>query len=181
MHLAWFGLEKVRIAPELISILSEPSIAQLTEYPISEGAAQRARADADWVATEADQDFPLLHGHCSVSLWSILEVFVEDLAVAWFLNRKEAWEIELLEKIRVSIGTYERLQGENRARHVVGEIYRHLGADLKTGGGSLNAVLAALPEPCAAGGRQCEKGASRAMSGQKRDRAPRLAVRSKTD
>jgi hypothetical protein len=145
MHLAWSGLEKIRHLPELMKILSK---SVLTDDAKSHGPTEedvkRADSDAEWVDAEAKQGFPLLHSHSAVSLWSILETFVEDLAVTWFQNKPEAWEIEILEKIRVPVGTYERLQGEDKARHVVSEIYRQLGADLKTGVGGLGAVLAQL-------------------------------------
>jgi hypothetical protein len=144
MHLAWSGLEKIRGMPELLKALKQPALAEIAKSTITDEAIKSAEADADWVDAEAKQDFPLLHSHCAVSVWSILEVFVEDLAVVWFLNRTESWDLTILEKVRTPIAVYERLQGEDRARHVVSEITRHIGVDLKTGLGHLSAVLTLL-------------------------------------
>lgn len=127
-----------------MKVLTELDVAGSPKPRITEEEMKRAQADAEWVEAEAKHDFPLLHSRCSVSVWSILETFVEDVSVTWFQNRTEVWDLEILEKVRMPIAVYERLQGEDRARHVVGEIYRHLGADLKTGLGHLNALLTLL-------------------------------------
>jgi hypothetical protein len=144
MHLAWSGLEKLRSIPNVLKVLSELDVGDGQARRVTDKEIKRAEADAGWVEAEGKQGFPLLHSRCSVSVWSILEVFVEDVAGTWFLNRPEAWELEILEKVRMPVAVYERLQGEDKARHVVGEMYRHLGADLKTGIGHLSALLTLL-------------------------------------
>src|SRR5580693_9313129 len=91
MHLAWSGLEKIRGMPSLLKALNQPPLTEIARSSVTDEVIKRAEADADWVEAEAKQGFPLLHSRCAVSVWSVLEVFVEDVAVTWFLNRADAW------------------------------------------------------------------------------------------
>lgn len=71
MHLAWTGLERIRVIPDMMKFLSKPEIAKLGDRPVTDEEIERAQDDANWVDAEARLDFPLLHSHCSVSLWGI--------------------------------------------------------------------------------------------------------------
>jgi hypothetical protein len=139
LTLAEAGLGSVQRKPEIMRMISPGSLREVEARAIRE-----AEHDAEWVKAEADRDFPMLRAHASVSVWSILEVFAEDLAVAWLLNRSDAWNGDSIQKVKVSIGTFESLDREGRARYAISEIQKNERADVKGGIAPLKLILERL-------------------------------------
>jgi len=53
--------------------------------------------------------------------------------VRWLQNYKQAMEVEAIQKLRVRIGEYERLEGEERFFYILNRLEQELSAPLKTG------------------------------------------------
>jgi hypothetical protein len=99
------------------------------------------KRDAAWVQTEAESEFPLLHAHSVVGLWSALEVLCEDFAITWLKNVPSAWSLPEVAKIKIPLSTYQQLSEDEKLRHVVSEISRSQGSEMRKGVGKLKALL----------------------------------------
>jgi hypothetical protein len=142
LHLGMQGLSQVSHAPGLL----EMAFKVLKEKPDhdaqqAEKTIEKAREDANWTKSEIDTGFPILHSHFVVALWSTVEVFCEDLAVAWLGNTPEAWKKEEISRLKIEVGTYHTMDDEERARYIIDCLSRSLGAPLKSGVTRLDDVL----------------------------------------
>lgn len=140
-RLAAAGLNAVQQKPELMKVLSAVGHPKVD---IDEQSMKEAEDDAGWVEAEAQRDHPILHARSSVALWSHLEVFSEDLAVAWLLNREDAWNAETIQDLKISVATFERLDRDERARHVISEVQKKEKSELKGGLAPITLVLEKL-------------------------------------
>jgi hypothetical protein len=92
-----------------------------------------AKRLADVANTEASKEFPLLHAHSLLGLWSALEALVEDVSVAWIMTKPETLQRPAFSKIRVSIVEFQLLTTEEQMRYLVAEAQRDLKAELRLG------------------------------------------------
>jgi len=102
------------------------------------------REQAALARREVKRDFPLLHAHAIVAIWSSLETVAEDALVAYVRTDRNVLHNEALKRIRVSLVEYEQLDYEARARLVAKEVQSALGADLKRGVGRFQALFELL-------------------------------------
>jgi hypothetical protein len=111
----------------------------------AENARQRmlteARALATFAREQVAQGHPLLHAHTTVALWTSLEVMIEDLLVAWLINKPEALQAPAFKAIRVHVAEYERLDKEDRIRLLIQELERATNAAYKQGVGRFEIIL----------------------------------------
>ncbi len=141
LHLARKGLLGLRYLPQMLDVFG-PAEGDEPDGNLKHASRlERAKHDAAWVSTEAVRDFPLLHAHSVVGIWSTLEVLSEDFALAWLTNVPSAWDVEEITKLKLPIGKYHQSTPEQRARWVVTEASRNRSADLKKGIGKLSSVL----------------------------------------
>jgi len=82
---------------------------------------------------EIDKDFPLLHAHALVSVWSALEALFEDVIVAHIINTPFILKHEAFQKIKIPLATYEQLTQEDKARWLVYEFQRTLSSQQRSG------------------------------------------------
>ena len=100
-----------------------------------------AHRNAEWVQKEAQSEFPLLHAHSVVGLWSALEVLCEDFAIAWLKNMLAAWMIPDVARLRIPLATFHQFSEDDKLRYVVSELSRSQGGDLRKGVGKLKSLL----------------------------------------
>ncbi len=158
LHLTIRGLRHLQTVPRLLEalrMLGNEIANERAAGPCSPQVSGPAE-DAAWVERELQADFPLLHSHAVVALWSALEVLCEDLAVAWLQNRPDAWKAPEIAKLRIALGEYEALSAPERSRYVVHELGRARQSAFKTGVGAFDPVLQpfALAPPVGAGLRR---------------------------
>ncbi len=117
----------------------------------TEGRSKRAerlleltRQQAALARREVKRDFPLLHAHAIVAIWSALETVAEDALAAHVRADRGVLKNEALKRIRVSLVEYEQLDYEARARLVAKEVQTALGAELKRGIGRFQALFELL-------------------------------------
>jgi hypothetical protein len=102
---------------------------------------EAGRRIAEVATAEVDAHFPMLHGAATILLWGALEAAVRDFLVLWMHDFPEARETPELLRIKVTLGEYERLGGEDRMRYVLGLLERNTGALLQPGAGRFDALL----------------------------------------
>jgi hypothetical protein len=146
LHLATKGLAQIAHVPKLIQWIQKTDEFFQNSEPATPDYDWRhrllqANQDAEWVEREIVNNFPILHSHSVVAIWSILEVLVEDLAVCWLANTPEAWKLPQILKLKIAVGEYERLSPPERPRYIIYELNRSLSVDLKAGLGRLDPIL----------------------------------------
>lgn len=99
----------------------------------SEPDLHLTRQQAELAQTEIDRDFPLLHGHSVVAIWSALESLAEDVLVSHLKNCASIREHENFRKIKVNLATYENLDEDSRCRFLAVEIQNQMNANLRRG------------------------------------------------
>lgn len=124
--LTYDGIRKIHDLPELHRILNS---APLASSSTSTAADQLAAAEkqAKEAAEAIDTDFALLHAHTLMGLWGALEAAIDDLIGNWIDVMPEAMNNPVFERIKVPLGTWERMKRTEQR----GLIARELGATLK--------------------------------------------------
>jgi hypothetical protein len=94
---------------------------------------EQAEELAKFAKNEIERDFPLLHAHTLMGLWSALEVMVEDMLVAFLMNDSEILKNEAFSKIRLPLSEFKMLEKEERMRFLINEFERNQGTNRKHG------------------------------------------------
>ncbi len=130
LDLSISGISMLRGAPKIVQVLAK------VEEDFSEEAHSRletAKKEAELAYREVNDGFPLLHAQTTIALWSALEAAIRLFIVRWLQNHKQAMEIGEIQKLRVKIGEYERLEGEDRFSYILDRLEQELSGPLKTG------------------------------------------------
>lgn len=139
----------VRLSVRGISGLrSVPKIVQaLGKVHEKEGTAEHkqqlamAQADADLAQREIDSDFPIVFANATVALWSFLESMSRATAVAWLKNDPSVWQVDVIAKLRVRLGEYERLTQDERYHYVAELVESETATGLRNGIERFEAIL----------------------------------------
>ena len=116
LHLSIRGISMLQAVPKIVEVLAK------VKEDFSEDAQQRvadAQKEAELARREVSEGFPLLHAQATIALWSALEATVRLFTVRWLQNYKPAMDVEAIQKLRVRIGEYERLEGEDRFFYIL--------------------------------------------------------------
>jgi len=130
LHLSMSGISMLRGVPKIVQVLAK------VEEDFSEEAHDRfenANKVAELAHIELNDGFPLLHAQTAIALWSALEATIRLFLARWLQNYKQAMEVEAIQKLRVRIGEYERLEGEDRFFYILNRLEQELATPLKTG------------------------------------------------
>jgi hypothetical protein len=92
----------------------------------SDDSVAEANRQAELARPEVERDFPLLHAHALLGLWSGLEALVEDSAVAWLLAKPDILQRPEFSKIRIPIGEYRLLAPESQMSYIINEVQRDI-------------------------------------------------------
>lgn len=151
MHMSMRGISMLRASPGLIKAvakaedaLSESSTAQqirkaeeeaedALSKPSTEQKIEWAEEEAELAKREVDEGFPILHAQATVALWGALENAIRLFITRWLENFPGALQAEAVQRLRVSIGIYESLQGEDRFFYILDQLERELSAPLRSG------------------------------------------------
>jgi hypothetical protein len=102
---------------------------------------ESAKEEAEFARQEIEKEFPLLHAHALVSIWSAMEALFEDVLVAHIIHRPEILKEEVFQKTRIPLATYEQLNQEDKARLLVYELQRTLSSEQRLGLDCFEALL----------------------------------------
>jgi len=129
-------LQKMMMASAkgLMMLKARPSI--MTFSPIGQVDPEllaEARDDADFASKESDSLYPTLAASAAIALWAYLEAGIRHLLASWLENDPTAFDHPKIQDLRVRLGEYEKLQGEDRYYYILKLIEQAPGAPLKSG------------------------------------------------
>src|SRR5262249_16660591 len=110
-------------------------------HPKTKEMMDRANKEAELAQREIDQEFPLLRAQAAIALWSALEACVRLFVARWLQNHKPAMEVDAIQKLRVKIEEYERLEGEDRFFYILDRLEQELSTPLRSGVIKFEAIL----------------------------------------
>ena len=130
LHLSMAGISVLRGMPRIVGVLAkaEPGDADDTVKQL-----ENARRGAELAQREVDEGFPLLMAQTVIALWSALEATIRLFLVRWLQHNKEAFDVDAIQKLRVKIGDYEQLKGEDRFFYILDRLEQESSAPLKCG------------------------------------------------
>jgi hypothetical protein len=110
---------------------------------LEETASSLANAEshATFAKREIENGFPMLHANTVLAVWSHLEAGVRLFLARWLENEKTAFDLDAIQRMKIKIGEYERLEGEDRYFYIIDRLEQELSAPLKCGVNRFEAVL----------------------------------------
>lgn len=130
LRLSISGISILRGMPKIVEVLAKMQGESGKE---TRDTLQRAKKEAELAKREVKDDFPLLHAQTTIALWSALEATIRYFLTRWLQNYEKAMEVEAIQKLRVKIGEYESLEGEERFFYILNRLEQELATPLKTG------------------------------------------------
>lgn len=138
LHLAIQGIARTTVLPELSSALEKFTGER------SQAEKEQVSKVAELAKREVERGFPLLHAQAAISLWSILEVAVEDFAVAWLSFDRTAIQSARTRKINVPLHRFMGLDDEERLRFLVRRMQEEVDGEFSKGIGHFEPLLDSL-------------------------------------
>ena len=125
-HASLIGLRAVTTFPEYAPQLFSRKLKRGLNDVLSriEQSIESITKAAKTAKVDLRQDHFLVNASAVVSLWSALEVAIEDFLIAWMLNQRSALNVPVLQKIKISLAEYDRLDSEERMRVLLSELER---------------------------------------------------------
>lgn len=130
LHLSMDGISMLRGVPKIVQALAKADGKSGEEV---HDRLESAKKEAELAHREINDGFPLLHAQTTIALWSALETAIRLFLARWLQNYKQAMEVEAIQKLRVRIVEYERLEGEDRFFYILNRLEQELATPLKTG------------------------------------------------
>lgn len=144
LNLTIEGIRQTELVLRTYEMFSKPADEECnhgSSLDVPEEFFHGQRKRVELAKEEEKNDFPLLHAHTLVSVWSALEAGIQDLLVLVLLNDDKAISQESLSKIKVGVAEFIALDDIERARLLVNELYRNVRADQKQGVNQFESVL----------------------------------------
>lgn len=120
-QMAVFGVARQDELIADLKKLDEKAGVRGRKYPYPDDSERNRAAKAK---AELDKGLPTLHESQTVLLWSSLEWLVEDFVVNLLSQKPELLKLETIQRIRITLAEYARLEGDERYRYIVGELQR---------------------------------------------------------
>lgn len=130
LHLCASGISVLRGMPRIVEVIEK------IEQGDPQQAARKlesAKKQADLAQREVDEGFPLLRAQTVISLWTALEATIRTFLARWLENNEQAFAVDPVQTLRVKIGEYEKLQGQDRYFYIVDRLEQETSAPLKLG------------------------------------------------
>lgn len=125
------GIGVLRGIPKIVKVLAD--VEGKLDHPDSVKRLERAQKEAELASAEVEKDFPVLHGFAVVALWSWMEHFVKGFVALWLTHRRDALDVQAVQKLRVRLGEYLQLQKTEQAQFLVELLEQELASPLKRG------------------------------------------------
>jgi len=139
LNLSIKGISILRGMPKIVEVLAKIEKGSAKE---AKDSLESAKKEAELAQREVDEGFPLLHAQAAIALWSALEATVRLFIARWLQNYRQAMEVEIIQRLRVKIGDYERLEDEDRYFYILDRLDQELPAPLKRGITRFESLLA---------------------------------------
>jgi hypothetical protein len=141
LNLSILGVKQLSRMFPLAKALHELEIAFGESEEGGEAYLNKWRKLADISTREIKYDFPMLHAHALVGIWSALDSLVEDILVAFLLHDPSIRRKEDVLKIKVTLLDYYSLDEESKFRYIAKQIRSNLKYDLKRGITRVDAIF----------------------------------------
>lgn len=139
VHLSIQGISSMRAAPQMFETLAK--IRGETTLVSAQERIEQVKISAELAQREVDDGFPVLFAQATVSLWSSLESTVRLFVARWLENNPSAMQVEVIKRLRVRIGEYESLSGEDRFFYILDQFERELGSGMRLGISRFETIL----------------------------------------
>jgi len=130
LHLCISGISVLRAMPGIVKAIekAEPGDPQQAATKL-----ESAKKQAELAQREVDEGFPVLRAQSVISLWSALEATIRTFLARWLENNEQALAVDPVQKLRVRIGDYQKLQGQDRYFYILDRLEQETSAPLKCG------------------------------------------------
>jgi hypothetical protein len=139
LHLSARGISVLQAMPGLVKAIAD--IEETHEDSTTQEAMEQSRREADLARREIAEGFPLLHANHALALWSCLEATIRSFIALWLENKKDALQADAVQKLRVRIGEYEPLKGEERFFYILDRLEQESSAPLRGGINRFETIL----------------------------------------
>lgn len=133
------GITAFQAMPQIVTAVAKAKGREEHEDTARELA--KAESRAAFALREAENGFPVFNANTALSVWSQLEAGVRLFLARWLENEKAALDVEAVQRLKVKIGEYERLQGEDRYFYIIDRLEQETVAPLKCGVGRFEVIL----------------------------------------
>jgi hypothetical protein len=125
------GISMIRATPKMVEALA--SAYDAAPDPSAPERIAHAKEMATLAQREVDDGFPVLFAQATVSLWGALENMVRLFVVRWMENAPDALKAKAILGLKVKIGEYESLKGEDRFFYILDQLEREGSVPLRQG------------------------------------------------
>jgi hypothetical protein len=141
------GISMIQAVPQMVRAIAKANDRTEHEETVKELAI--AEKQAAFAKQELENGFPVLHANTALAIWSHLEAGIRLFLAKWLEHEEAAFEVDAIQKMKVKIGEYERLQGEDRFFYILDRLEQEMVAPLKCGVNRFESIL----EPFGLAGR----------------------------
>ncbi len=142
VRLSIIGISRIQSFPELMKVVAQ--VDEESKRPKHEEEIATLQEDADLAQREIETGCPILFANALVALWSLLEATIRATVVAWLKNDPNIRQVDIIAKLRVRLGEYERLSNDERYYYVAELLESETSAGLRNGIGRFEAILKPL-------------------------------------
>jgi hypothetical protein len=139
LQLSKMGIDGIRGLPRLVEVLAKNDHTR--DDAAKQHRLENAQQQAELAQREVDEGFPLLHAYAALAMWSSLEASVRLFLARWLEHSKGALEVKAVQKLRVRIGEYESLKGEDRFFYILDLLEQDTAAPFRAGITRFEAIL----------------------------------------
>jgi hypothetical protein len=141
LHMSMRGISSLQGLPRMIS-----AIAGVEEADPDETATKLAAAEkhAAFAQREVETGFPVLHANAALSLWSHLEATIRLFVARLMEYDRAVLESDAIQRIRITIGEYEKYHGEDRYFYLLERLEQEGGRSFKAGVNRFESILEPL-------------------------------------
>ena len=133
------GISMIQAMPKIVSAIAFAEDRSEREDTASE--LDNAEKQAAFAKREVERGFPVLQANTALAVWSHLEAGVRLFLARWLEHEKTALDLDAIQRMKVKIGEYERLQGEDRYFYILDRLEQELIAPLKCGINRFETIL----------------------------------------
>jgi hypothetical protein len=137
LRLSTTGIALIQHRPNAIRVLAGvDKSADIDALSIDDDTRKnlaQAEIDRDLAQRELNSGFPFLFEQATIALWGSLEALIKAVIAGWLYNNSASLQIEPVNKLRIRIGDYESLEGQERCFWVVDLLDQEMNAPLKSG------------------------------------------------
>jgi hypothetical protein len=90
LYLSMQGLHWIYNQPAAMKAIDNwELVTEEYDENIAKKRRERAEKEATFVKKEVDQEFPLLHAHAIIDLWSTTESCIEEILIEWLIENQK--------------------------------------------------------------------------------------------